>query len=91
MRAKTFIRNIRKGMRQSLRPQFRNCEAIAILAGPAPVIEVIVKNAADDCGIDMDWGYMAGRAMVYALGDKAKARRALFLSVPQSNLTASDI
>ena len=91
MRAKTFIRGIRKGMRQSLRPQFKNCVGVAILAGPAPVVEVIVKNAAAESGIDMDWGYIGGRAVVYALGDKRKARQALFMSFPQSNLDASDI
>ena len=91
MRSKTFIANIRKGMNYNLRPKFKNCIGVAILDGPAPVIEVIVKNASAESGIEMDWGYIAGRGVVYALGDKKKARNALVMSFPQSNLDSFDI
>ena len=62
---------------------------IGVIAGPAVVVEVIVKKASMDCGVPMDWHYCGGRGVVYALGNHkqvAKAKQELWLNMPISNL-----
>ncbi len=64
---------------------------VAILAGPPIVIEIIVQTAAQKCGHPMNWGYIAGRAIVRSSGNAAECRRALYAAIPQSDLTMSDM
>ena len=90
MEAKKFIDGIKAGMVQDLGKKFKGCVPVAMLAGPAVVIEVIVKNASAESGIEMDWGYTGGRGFVYALGDRKAARSALLDSMPQSDLMVID-
>lgn len=65
-----------------LSEKFDNAAPVALLTGPAIVIEMIVKKASLDSGIDMDWHYAAGRGIVYSLGDADQSRRALHDSMP---------
>jgi hypothetical protein len=71
--------------------RFDNCESCAIIAGPAIVVEAIVYKASHDSKIDMDWHYCGGRGIVYALGDRAKARHALQMAMVVTDLTMGDI
>lgn len=71
--------------------KFENAPTVAMLSGPAIVIEAIVAKAQADTGIEMDWGYSSGRAFVHALGDAKKARSALYCAIPQSDLTQMDL
>lgn len=64
---------------------------VAVLAGPSLIVEIIVRHASIESGIEMDWGYVGGRAIVHAKGDRRKARRALFMAVPDSDLTMNDL
>jgi hypothetical protein len=90
MDAKTFIEGIQSDMVQVLGKKFKDCTPCAMIAGPAVVIEVIVKQASYASGIEMDWGYVGGRGLVYALGERKAARSALFSAMPQSDLTQLD-
>lgn len=72
-------------------PSFDKSPVVAILAGPAPIIEIIVAQASANSKIPMDWGYCAGRAVVRAKGDRKIARRELFLCTVQSDLTQMDL
>ena len=87
---KSFLSLQEKVRNSRLEEKFDKCKPVAIIAGPCLVVEFIVKNASIDSGIPMDWHYCGGRGIVYALGDRAKARHALWLSCPQSDLTTSD-
>ena len=59
---------------------------VAILAGDSKVIELIVKTASKESGIHMNWGYVAGRAVVHSNGDKAKCRAAILQAIPITNI-----
>jgi hypothetical protein len=76
---------------QQMPRRFFKAETVAILSGPAIVIEAIVMDASKDSGIPMDWCYQGGRAFVQAIGDKKKARSALYCAIPNSNLSISDL
>lgn len=56
---------------------------IAILSGPAVVIEAVVRKAEEESGIPMDWGYIGGRAIVRANGNVDEARLALAIAMPR--------
>jgi len=73
-------------------PGFDKAETtVAILAGPSLVIESVVAKAEQSSGIKMDWCYQGGRAFVQALGDRKKARSAIYCAIPNSNLTQADL
>lgn len=61
-----------------------------MLTGPAACIEIIVRKAARESGVEMDWGYIGGRAAIHANGERAKARSALYHAMPKSDLTQAD-
>ena len=66
--------------------KFDKATQVAIISGPAIVVEMIVKAASVESKIPMDWHYFGGRGVVYALGDRAEARKALALHLPTSDL-----
>ncbi len=74
-----------------LATKFLDKEPIARINGSSVVIETIVQKASLNCGIDMDWCYGGGRGFVFADGNKEVARRELYLLMPQSDLTTSDL
>ena len=60
---------------------YESGHAVCIMAGAnAETIEAFVKCAAGNCGIEMDWHYVGGRAVVKTLGDKEKCLQALRLA-----------
>ena len=63
---------------------------VAVLAGPAVVIEVVVQKAMKETGIRMDWGYIGGRAIVHAdvqtEKEHNKAGEALQYNIPTCSL-----
>lgn len=63
---------------------------VAVLSGPAPVIECVVQEASRESGIPMDWAYSGGRAYVHADGDTQKARDALVWKMP-TGLSLADL
>ena len=71
--------------------RFNKAVGVAVMSGPAVVIESIVWKAEQQSGIPMDWSYGGGRAFIYALGDVKKARSALYCALPQSDLTPLDL
>lgn len=90
--SKTIFKELRKNLAcVHLKKKFLNKEPIARIDGPAIVIEAIVQEAIRDTGIDMDWCYSCGRGFIFTDGDKEKARRELFLAMPNSDLTTSDL
>ncbi len=91
-KTKTIIKELEERVRTSrLAKKFLDKHHIARIDGPAVVIEAIVQKASLDCGIDMDWCYSCGRGFIFADGDKEIARRELFLAMPQSDVTTSDL
>lgn len=60
-----------------LAAKFTNAPVVTILAGPAIIVEAILYKASKNSGIPMDWGFIGGRAYVYALGDTNKAAEAI--------------
>jgi hypothetical protein len=87
-----IVKKLEEEVRASkLANKFLNKDPIANINAPAVIIEAIVQKAASDCGIDMDWCFCAGRGFIFADGDKKLARRALYLAMPNSDLTTSDL
>jgi hypothetical protein len=70
---------------------FDNAPCVAVLAGDPLVIEAVVQKAAMDSGIEMDWSYVGGRAVIRSHGDRTKCRLALKMAIPQSDLTERDL
>lgn len=70
--------------------EMRSAPVVAVLAGPAIVIEVIVRRASEESGIAMDWGYVGGRAVIHSKGDRAKSRDALRCALPVGDLSDVD-
>lgn len=70
--------------------RFLSCPYVAVIGGPAVVIEAIVRKAERTSGIPMDWHYLGGRGGVCALGDRKIAREALWLAMPRSDLSTED-
>ncbi len=91
MTQKAFSRFQSKVRSSRQDPSFDKAEVVAMLSGPAPIIEIVVAQASANAKIPMDWGYCAGRAIIRAKGDKKIARRELFLCMPQSDLTQMDL
>ena len=81
---------IEEEIRNSPMRELKGSVHVATLAGPAIVLEVIVQKASKESGIPMDWHYFGGRGAVWAIGDVAEARRALYMALPQSDLTMDD-
>lgn len=74
-----------------LDPKFNRASPVAVICAPCVIVEVVVKEASLTSDIPMDWGYCGGRGIVYALGDRAKAREALMLACPQTDLSQRDL
>jgi hypothetical protein len=96
MEAKAFIELIKENMQNQLDQRFNEGDAVAIMAGPSVVIEVIVRKVSADTGVELDWGYSGGRAGIYVLPSATKeqilkVKSGLFCAIPQSNLTQLDI
>jgi hypothetical protein len=70
--------------------RFRNDGVqIGVIVGPSIVIEVIVKKASNDANIPMDWCYVGGRGIVYAIGNEDHidlAKRHLRMNMPQYDI-----
>ena len=60
--------------------------SVAMLAGKSEVIEAIVQSANKEYGLKMNWGYIAGRAIIYSKDDRVKCRSALGLTIPVSDI-----
>lgn len=73
-RWESLEKEVRRG---KLHARFHNAPCVAILSGPTIVIEACVYIASKKSGIDMDWGFIGGRAFVYSLGDMEKSHNAL--------------
>lgn len=92
VRSSDLLAALEQYVRQSkLDKKFDAAPSVAILAGPAVCIEIIVRKAEKESGIEMDWGYVGGRAIVHALGDRKKARSALYAAFPQGDLDQHDM
>lgn len=59
---------------------------VAILDARSQVAEAVVKSASESSGIEIDWHYVAGRAVVKTLGDAVKAKRAIEFAMPSELL-----
>ena len=68
--------------KEELNSRFNKAPCIAILTGPTIMIEAWVYIASKKSGIDMDWGFIGGRACVYALGDSERAYQAICENQP---------
>ena len=64
---------------------------VAMIAGPMEVVEIVVRKAERTAGFPMNWGYVAGRGIIHSQGDLKKARSALWMALPQSDLSLSDM
>lgn len=66
---------------------------VAIIAGPAIIVEMIVKAAVVDSGIPMDWNYCGGRGAIWTKkeSDIKACRHHLMMNIPTTNLTVNDI
>jgi len=72
-------------------PRFNKAKYVAMLSGPSICIEAIVFSACKDSGIDMDWCFLGGRAIVYSLGDVEESKKAIFHATPESNLSRNSV
>ena len=66
-----------------------DAKQIAVIAGDAIIIEIIVKKASLDSDVPMDWHYAGGQGVVYAKGTKKeleKAKENLWLCLPVHDL-----
>lgn len=71
--------------------KFDKAEHVATICAPSIIVEMIVKKASVESGIEMDWCYFGGRGAVFSLGDKKKSRSALWLNLPVTDLDQSDL
>ncbi len=60
---------------------FKNGQVVAVYSAGMIAMEGLVKEA-NRTGPEMDWHYVAGRAIVKTLGDVEKARQALAGALP---------
>ena len=95
MKAKTLYKELNKVVQSSkIDPKMAGKPHVATLAGPAVVIEIIVRHAEKVTGIKMDWSYWGGRACIQAdvknEQERLKVRHELWLTCPQSDLTIDD-
>ena len=83
--------NIVKGSMKDMTTEQKRWPVVAMLSGPAVCIEMIVRKASEESGIEMNWGYAGGRAFIHSLGDRGQCRKALLLALPESDLNPGDI
>ena len=77
------------GVLNSVRAVEHDAKQIAVIAGDAIIIEIIVKKASLDSDVPMDWHYAGGQGVVYAKGTKKeleKAKENLWLCLPVHDL-----
>ena len=91
MALRRLWKRLRERVRQSRQDSgFAEANIVAILSGDPLILEAIVRKASMDSGIEMDWSYFAGRAVIVSYGERAKCRSALFEALPNSDLSQED-
>lgn len=80
------LEELAKAVQGTAPPEARDWPCVAILSGPAQMIELMVRIARRATGARIDWGYMGGRAIIRSAGDRQQIRQALHRCFVESDI-----